>query len=103
MDATSPGFFLRLALCFYGLGALGSLAALRRERIATVAGCGSAMLASICGIWAALLKLGAEAGSGEASFELWHSPIPGLKLTLELDALGAFFVLILSILALALS
>src|SRR5713101_2650444 len=103
MDATSPGLFLKLALCFYAIGAVGSLAAVRRERIANLVGSGCAMAASICGMWAALLRLGAGAGSGPAAFELWQSPIPGLHLTVELDALGAFFLLILSVLALALS
>jgi hydrogenase-4 component B len=103
MDATSPGFFLKLALCLYGLGAVGSLAAVRRERVANVAASACAMAASICGMWAALLRLGAGAGNGAAAFELWQSPIPGLRLTVELDALGAFFLLLLSVLALALS
>src|SRR5260370_27881000 len=100
MDATSPGLFLKLALCFYAIGAVGSLAAARRERIANLIGSGCAMAASICGMWAALLRLGAGAGKGPAAFELWQSPIPRLELTVGLDALGAFFPLLRSLLSL---
>ena len=50
-----------------------------------------------------MLGLTSGAGDSRAAFELWPSLIPYLQLTVKLDPLGAFFVLIVSFLALALS
>ena len=50
-----------------------------------------------------MLGLTSGAGDGRAAFELWPSLIPYLQLTVKLDPLGAFFVLIVSFLAVALS
>jgi hydrogenase-4 component B len=87
----------------YGVGVLGSLLTLRRERTANFIGFGSATAASVCGIAAALLALTGEPAPGTATFELWPSLVPCFQLTVKLDPLGAFFVLIVSLLALALS
>jgi hydrogenase-4 component B len=103
MELPSATLLLQIALCAYGVGMLGSLAALRRERLANLVGFGSATAASVCGIGAALLALIGEPGQGTAAFELWPSPIPSVKLALKLDPLSAFFVLIVSVLGLALS
>ena len=102
MDSLSSVLLLKAALCIYGVGIVGSLAALRRERIANVVGFGSATVAAVCGILAAVLALTVEQGLG-GSFELWPSLIPYVKLTVKLDPLSAFFVLIVSVLALAVS
>ncbi len=50
MDPFSPALLLKLALCVYGIGIVGSLLALRRERLANVLGFGSAinLLAGVC-------------------------------------------------------
>ena len=61
------------------------------------------MVAACFGIGAAVLGLTSAPGDGKSAFELWPSLIPYLKLTVKLDPLGAFFVLIVSFLALALS
>ncbi len=46
MDLPTSNLLLQFALCAYGLGMLGSLLALRRERLANLVGFGSATLAS---------------------------------------------------------
>ncbi|HOX57601.1 MAG TPA: hydrogenase 4 subunit B [Candidatus Paceibacterota bacterium] len=94
---------LQFALCVYGVGGVGSLAAIRREKLANLVGFGSGTVAAICGIGAALLALIGEPADGARSFDLWPSLIPFVRLSVKLDPLSAFFVLIVSVLALALS
>jgi hydrogenase-4 component B len=99
----SSSTLLQFALCAYSVGVFGSLAALRRERLANLLGFGSATVASICGIAAALLALTIEPAAGARTFEVWPALIPWVKLAVKLDPLSAFFVLIVSVLGLALS
>jgi len=103
MSLPSPTLLLQFALCAYGCGVVGSLLAMRREKIANAVGFGSATIAALFGIGAALTSLTAGPGEGGASFALWPSLIPYLQLTIKLDPLGAFFVLIVSVVALAVS
>jgi len=103
MDLFPPALLLKLTFCAYGIGILGSLLALRREKLANALGFGSAIVASVCGITAAILHLVSGSAANSAPFELWSSLIPYVKLGVKLDALGAFFLLIVSGLGLALS
>jgi len=103
MNLPSPTLFLQLALCAYGFGVVASLLAIRWEKFANGIGFGSATVAAVFGIGAALTGLTSGPGNGVESFALWPSLIPYLQLTVKLDPLGAFFVLIVSVLALALS
>jgi hydrogenase-4 component B len=103
MDPPSPNLLLQLAFCVYALGVVGSLLALRREKIANVVGFGCATVAAALGIAAGMLGLTSGSGGGRATFELWPSLVPYFQLTVKLDPLGAFFVLIVSVLALAIS
>ena len=103
MDLPAPTLLLQIALCVYAAGAVGSLLALRHEKIATLFGFGCSTVAACFGIGAALLGLTSGPGEARAAFQLWPSLIPYLQLTVKLDPLGAFFVLIVSFLALALS
>jgi len=103
MNLASPTWMLRLALCAYGVGAFGSLLAARRDKLANLIGFGSATVASLGGLGAALLALTGEPAVEAATFELWPSLIPSVKLAVNLDPLSAFFLLIVSLLALALS
>jgi hydrogenase-4 component B len=103
MDLPSPTLLLQIALCAYAVGAAGSLLALRHEKLANLFGFGCATVAACFGIGAALLGLISGPGAGGGAFELWPSLVPYLKLTVKLDPLGAFFLLIVSFLALALS
>ncbi len=103
MHLFPPALLLKLTFCAYGIGILVSLLALRRERLANALGFGSAIVASVCGIAAAILHLVSGSAVNSAPFELWSSLIPYVKLGVKLDALGAFFLLIVSGLGLALS
>ena len=103
MDLLSSTLLLQFTLCAYVAGVVGSLLALRHERIANLIGFGCASLAAGAGIGAALLALTLEASSGAVKFALWPSLIPYLQLTIKLDPLGAFFLLIVSLLGVALS
>jgi hydrogenase-4 component B len=103
MDFLSSTLLLELALCAYALGILGSLVLLRFERAANVLGFGAVLLGGLCGVAAALVSLLSQPGGQPASFELWTSVLPNVQLTVTLDALGSFFLLILSLLAVALS
>ena len=102
MDALSSGFLLKIALLAYAAGIVGSLSALGREKAANCIGFGSAILGGLCGIGAAVLGL-ASGTAGTAAFEVWPSAVPYVKFSVKLDALGAFFVLIVSLLSVAVS
>src|SRR6266436_8828535 len=103
MDLFPSALLLKLTFCAYGVGILVSLATLRKARLANVLGFGSAIVASVCGIASAILHLVCGSAAKSAPFELWSSLIPYVKLGVKLDALGAFFLLIVSGLGLALS
>lgn len=96
-------FLLKAALCAYVAGILASLLALRHEKAANLLGFGAAAVAGLSGAAAAILALIAGQGHEPAAFELWPSLVPYLRLSLKFDPLSAFFVLIASVLALALS
>ena len=103
MDVFSPELFLKIAFCAYGAGIVGSLLSLQHERAANLVGFASASLAALSGIGSALFALISGSAREAVAFELWPSSIPYVSLTLKLDPLSAFFVLIVSLLALALS
>ena len=103
MVSLSPILLLKLALGAYGVGVLASLLALRHDRTANLAGFGSSMIAGLLGIGAAVMALLSGAAAQSTAFELWPSLVPYVKLSVRLDPLGAFFVLIASLLAVALS
>jgi hydrogenase-4 component B len=103
MVLPSSTLLLQIALCLYGAGAVASMLSLRHERLANLVGFGCASLAAAFGIGAAITALIGGAGEGRGAFELWSSLVPYFQLTVKLDPLGAFFVLIVSLLGLALS
>lgn len=78
MDLSFPTLLLQITLCAYGVGVLGSLLALRHERIANLVGFGCATVAGLFGIDAGLLGLISGPGDGRAAFELWPSLIMAL-------------------------
>ena len=85
MELTSS-LLLRLALFAYAGGAVGSLLAVRRERLAN---CSIFALLSWVGliICGSNLLVGAENPSGP-SLELWPSLIPYVRLAVRLDSLA---------------
>jgi len=103
MDPLLATRLLKFALGLYVAAGAGSLLCLRKERWANLLGFGGAALAGACGIGAALAALLSPASTDSTAFELWSPGVPHLVLSVKLDALGAFFVLVLSLLALALS
>src|SRR6266705_4838239 len=103
MPQLTSSLLLQLALCAYAVGAVGSLVAVRREKLANLVGFGSPLLGGILGLSAAMTELIGGATHRAVPFELWPSLIPYVRLVVKLDALGAFFLLIVSALAVALS
>ena len=103
MDFLSPTLLLQASLWMYALGGLGSLAVARRDRLATWLGFGFPLIAGMFGIAGALSALLFGVPGPESVFEVWPPLIPYIQFTVKLDALGAFFLLILSVLAVALS
>jgi hydrogenase-4 component B len=97
----SSGFLLQAALLAYAAGIVGSLLALRREKAAGHLGFGAAILGGLCGTASAVLALVGGAQITPPAFELWRSGVPYLRLTVQLDALGAFFLLVVSAVAIA--
>jgi hydrogenase-4 component B len=99
----SPALFLKLALCGYLAGIVAGLVGARRPVFSNLAGFGAAAAASLCGIWSVLLLLSGAGGAGPVAFDMWPSFVPYVRLAIRLDATGAFFLLVLSLLGLALS
>jgi len=91
------------ALSVFGCGILGSLLCLRRDRLANFVAFGGASVASLCGLLAAVLALAGGAARGAVAFELGPAVIPSVSLAVKLDALSAFFLLVVSVVGLALS
>ncbi|MGH7967265.1 MAG: hydrogenase 4 subunit B [Limisphaerales bacterium] len=103
MDPFSPSLLLQLTLGMYVLGGVGSLLACRQPKAANWIGSGFAALAGASGVAASLRTLLSGTNHGSPGFELWQSLVPYVRLTVQLDALGAFFVLVVSLLAVGLS
>jgi hydrogenase-4 component B len=106
----SPTTLLIVSLCGYGVGAAGGLLFMRREKTAAAFSFGVAAFSALCGLLAGLLILAGAPANPDGPLELLPplipgiSPlIPGLLLTVRLDALGAFFLVIASLLGVAVS
>src|SRR5688572_4259966 len=98
-----PNFLLTLALGGYALGGFGCLLCLRHERTANGLAFGAAAAAALTGIGAALTFLLGGSAPQPAAIDLLPPLIPYVHFTVRLDALGAFFVLLLSLVGLAIS
>jgi hydrogenase-4 component B len=96
-------FLLKAALLCYLAGAGFSLLFLSRQREATVGAFGCATLGALLGLTSAILALTRADAAAALPVELWHSLIPYVTFSIRLDALGAFFLLVVSILGVALS
>jgi hydrogenase-4 component B len=95
----SPNTWLVASLCGYAIAAAAGLLFMRRERLAAVISFGLAALSAVSSLLAGLSFL----AGGNEPLELLPPLLPYLKLTVRLDALGAFFLLIVSLLGLAVS
>jgi len=98
----SPTTLLIVSLCGYAGGTVAGLLLVRREKFANLFSFGAATLAGFAGAASAIPFLLAPAAPGPA-FELLPSSIPAIHLDVRLDPLGAFFLLIVSLLGFALS
>src|SRR5881628_2374204 len=98
-----PATLLVASLCGYVIGALAGVLFLRREKLANVCSFGAGSLAALSGLLAALLQLARGAGAAAPQIDVLPALIPYIKFSVRLDALGAFFLLIVSLLGFALS
>ncbi len=99
----SPNTLLVASLCGYALAAAAGLLFMRRERLAAALSFGVAALSASSSLLAGLLFLAGAPSGGDGPLELLPPFLPYLKFTIRLDALGAFFLLIVSLLGLAVS
>lgn len=99
----TPAMLLTATLCGYAIGATGGLLFLRREKLVNLWCFGAATLSAMSGLVAALLVLSGEAGTAIPQFELFPPVLPYIRFSVRLDALSAFFLLIVSLLGLAIS
>jgi len=94
---------LTFALGAYVAGMVGALLFQRAERLANVIGFGLATAGGVCGVISFASALATGAATVSRSFELFPSLIPYVRFSIHADALGCFFGLIISLLAVALS
>jgi hydrogenase-4 component B len=106
----SPVILLLAALCGYAVAAVAGLLFMRRERLAAAFSFGLAAISGLSGLLGGLLLLAGTPANPDGPFELLPPLIPGigplmpgLWFTVRLDALGAFFLVIVSLLAVAVS
>ena len=92
---------LKATLCCYLLGAVCGGALARRANAARFIAFGAAICGGLCGITSALTSL--LNPSGPLFARLLAAPVPYVDFTIRVDGLGAFFLLIVSTLAVALS
>jgi hydrogenase-4 component B len=100
----TPTTLLPLAFLGYVLGCVAGLLFLRHERLANVCSFGCATLAALCGAVACVMSLAAGATTAAPlQLQLLPTLIPYVQFTVRLDPLSAFFGLLVSLLAFALS
>ncbi|MCX6899062.1 MAG: hydrogenase 4 subunit B [Verrucomicrobia bacterium] len=99
----SSAMLLTFALWAYVAGMAGALVLQRAERLANVLGFGLAALGGVCGVVFSVSSLAAGRAVTIAPVTLWSGPIPDVRLVVEADALSCFFVLIVSLVGLAIS
>jgi hydrogenase-4 component B len=98
-----PATLLIASLCGYVIGAAAGLLFMRREKLANSLAFGAASLSALSSLWAALSFLTSGTGALASQTKLLPALIPYIQFTVRLDPLGAFFLLIVSLLAFALS
>ncbi len=102
MDSSSV-LLLQAALLCYLAGVGSSLVLLGREKAANVAAFSFGALGGLIGLGSALVSLMGNQAAGAAPVELWPSLMPAVRLSVKLDALSAFFLLVVSLLGFTLS
>jgi hydrogenase-4 component B len=92
-----PNLLLLGAIIGYGFGAVAGLMAQRREKVAHALAFGSTIAAALCGAMAAVLTLAGGRNGANELLVLLPPWMPFLSFAARLDPLGAFFVLVLSV------
>jgi hydrogenase-4 component B len=96
-----------MPLCFaagaYLAGILGALLLQRADRLASGVGFGLAAAGAAGGVLFSAASLAAGRMEAIAPTTLWLGPIPNVRLVVAADALSCFFVLIVSLVGLAIS
>jgi hydrogenase-4 component B len=95
-------FLLRGSLVCFLVGAAAGVCCWRRDGAARVLSFGCATLGAALAGASAVLALN-QAAVLDIRLELWPSLVPNLRFTMKLDALGAFFCLILALVAIGVS
>src|ERR1041384_3729696 len=92
-----------LAVCLLSYAAAAALALLfqKKEALATVCSFGLGIVGATAGILAAIARLVFD--DERASWRVFPSGVPYIDFTVRLDALGAYFLIIVSLLAFSLS
>ncbi len=98
-----PVTLLIASLCGYAIGAAAGLLFLRREKLAAVFSFGLAALSACSGLLAGLLILAGAPSGADGPLDLLPPPLPYLRYTIRLEALGAFFLVLVSLLGVAVS
>jgi hydrogenase-4 component B len=97
-----PVTLLIAALCGYAVAAMGGLLFMRREKVAAAFSFGVAALSGLSGLLAGLFIL--AGAPPDAPLQLLPPLIPPyIMFTIRLDALSAFFLVVVSLLGLAVS
>ncbi len=94
---------LPCALWTYLAGMVGAVLFQRAERLANGIGFGLGAVGGFCGILAFATALATGAAAVNQSFDLFPSLIPYVRFSIRADALGCFFGLMVSLLAVAIS
>src|SRR5262245_17275539 len=92
-----------LALGGYAIGAVAGLGCWRAGKLANVFSFGAASLAALFGVLTSVLFLLGDLPGRIIRLTLLPSLVPYVQFSVRIDPLGAFFVLIVSLLGLALS
>ena len=100
LDAQTP---VMACLAGYFLGAFGGLLFIRREKLASAVSFGAGSLSASAGLVTALLFLAGGVGTPAPQYQLLPTFIPYIQFTIRLEPLGAFFLLLISLLGFALS
>jgi hydrogenase-4 component B len=101
--SVEPPAILAGSLGGFVVGAAAGLSFMRRERLASALSFGAAALSALGLLLAGLSTLGHGPGAPAPPFELVPSFVPYIAFSVRLDALSAFFLLIVGLLGLALS
>ena len=104
MNDTLSSLLLPWVLGAYVLSSLAGLICQRRPRIAGLLAFGGAAVAGLLGTLAAATALSTGAAAAHAPFDLLPSSLPQLmRFTVRFDSLSAFFMLLVSLVGMALS